>query len=446
MSSIWEKGAVLPSFPSVGEDRQTEVLIIGGGMTGLLCGYFLEKQGRDYMILEQGRIAEGTTKNTTAKLTWQHGLIYDRLRRTMGRDTAAAYLAAGSKALNAFEHIIAEQNIDCDYEKADSYVYSTAVNEIPALLQEAETITALGGKGDFVEHVEIPLKVSGAVRVKNQASFHPLRFLEGLVPEMNIFERSFVKDIKKQSGGYAAEVTGESGETHRISAGQVIAATHFPMINRYGLYFLKLYQSRSYAAALSSTGLSLKGMYIGTQKNSLSFRGWRDHVILGGCGGRTGCGCAGADGLKKEAERLFPGGKLECCWAAQDCMSLDGMPYIGQYSPGTPGLMVAGGYSKWGMTGSMTAAMVLTGELDPELAAIFRPDRSMLKPQLFVNGYEAVKNLVTPAGPRCTHMRCALKRNEEEHSWDCSCHGSRFDEEGRILNNPAKRQLKVGEK
>lgn len=143
--------------------------------------------------------------------------------------------------------------------------------------------------------------------------------------------------------------------------------------------------------------------------------------------------------------RNIPGAKEVCRWATQDCMTLDGVPYIGQYSKRTPNLYVATGFNKWGITSSMVASMVLCdlvqGRENP-YADIFSPSRTMLRPQLFINGFEAAVNLLTPTKPRCPHMGCALKWHPQEHSWDCPCHGSRFADDGKLLDNPATGDLK----
>lgn len=441
MASIWEKDVTLPRFPALRKDARTDVLVVGGGMTGLLCGFFLQEQGRDYLVLEKDRIAGGVTKNTTAKLTWQHGLIYTRLRRTFGTDGAAAYLAAGTQALDAFDRIIAG-GVDCDYEKKNNFVYSLRAGEKSDLIEEAETIRSLGGRAVYTEQAEIPLQISGAVRTFDQASFHPLKFLAALTGGLNICENTAVTDVEKAADGYLVQVESAGGRHFTVRAGQIIIATHFPLLKLWGMYFVKLYQQRSYALALRGNGMpKLEGMYIGTEAGSLSFRGWRDVLILGGFGGRTGRSGQGCEELRRQASKLFPACHVETVWAAQDCMSLDGVPYIGPYSDHLPGVFVASGYNKWGMTGSMMAALALTGQMDREISKVFRPDRSMLRKQFFINGFEAAKNLLTPTAPRCTHMGCALKWNRQEHSWDCPCHGSRFGREGAVINEPAQRSV-----
>ena len=213
-----------------------------------------------------------------------------------------------------------------------------------------------------------------------------------------------------------------------MKAKKIIIATHFPFINKHGCYFLKMYQHRSYVLALENAQ-DTGGMYIDAAQKGLSFRNSGDLLLLGGGSHRTG---------KK-------GGNWQELWATQDCMTLDGVPYIGPYSAGTQDLFVATGFNKWGMTSSMAAAMLLCdmvqGKQNP-FAEVFSPSRSILRPQLAINGLEAAVNLLTPAKKRCPHLGCALKWNPYERTWDCPCHGSRFTKNGRLIDNPATGNLK----
>jgi len=224
-----------------------------------------------------------------------------------------------------------------------------------------------------------------------------------------------------------------------ISAGKIIIATHFPLLNKHGGYFLKLYQHRSYVLALKNAP-QMDGMYVDEANDGLSFRTYGDLLLLGGGGHRTGKRGGNWRELEAFAAKHYPKAQIAAKWAAQDCMSLDGVPYIGQYAKTTPNLYVATGFNKWGMTSSMTAAMILSdlvqGKESPH-AHIFAPDRTSLRPQLAANIAESTLNLLTPTVPRCPHMGCALKYNPAEHSWDCPCHGSRFSEKGELLDNPA---------
>jgi hypothetical protein len=181
-------------------------------------------------------------------------------------------------------------------------------------------------------------------------------------------------------------------------------------------------------------------MYLDGGETGLSFRNYGKYLLIGGGGHRTGKSGGGWEPLEQCRKQYFPQSREVCRWAAQDCMTLDGVPYIGQYAKNTPDLFVATGFNKWGMTSSMAAAMILRdlvqGKENP-WSTVFDPSRSILHPQLAVNALESTLNLITPTVPRCPHMGCALKYNPEEHSWDCPCHGSRFDCDGKLLDNPA---------
>lgn len=446
--SIWKTGITMPTFESLSEDLTVGTLIIGGGLAGLSCGRFLKEQGEDYALVEKEKIAGGMTEKTTAKITAGHGLIYSRLIKEQGVSRAAAYLAANLAALDLLKQDAAR--IDCDFETCDNYIYALDPADKRILLAETEAINTLGGQAEYTEEVKIPLKCAGAVRMGAQAQFHPLKYAAAIAEGQRIFERSTAEELDFENGAYAVQVQGAGGKKYRIRAKKVIVCTHFPYLNRKGLYFMKLYQQRSYVLSLKGDYLpALDGMYMGNHTGDLSFRtakgsDGKPRILIGGCGGRTGKRCGGFAELKEDAALLFPGAQTEDFWWAQDCMSLDGIPYIGAYGRGGGNLLVASGFNKWGMTGSVAASMILTGRLTGALADVFQPvrkGRSMFCGQLFFNIFESGKNLLCPAPKRCTHMGCALKWNEEARTWDCGCHGSVFDEKGKILSNPAGKNL-----
>lgn len=429
MQSIW-KTVTIPAFPRLAGDTKTDVLIIGGGMAGLLCAHFLQEAGVSCTVAEAGRIAGGITAGTTAKVTSQHGLTYRKLAKRFGIHAAGQYLAANEAAVADFRALC--RKIDCDWENQDSFVYSRTD---PAILEkELETLQALGFPAAFAKTLPLPFATAGAVRFPNQGQFHPLKFLAGLSENLTVYENTPVRELVP--GGAVTE-------QGKIQAEKIIAATHFPFLNKHGSYFLKLYQQRSYVLALDAEP-GIHGMYLDAQKNGLSFRQYGKNLLLGGGGHRTGCPGGGWEALEAQAGALYPCARILVRWAAQDCMSLDGVPYIGRYSKNTPDLFVATGFNKWGMTGSMVAAQLLTdlvqGKENPN-AELFSPSRSMLHGQLGVNALEAAKSMLTPTKPRCPHLGCALKWNAQEHSWDCPCHGSRFAENGQCLDNPATGDL-----
>jgi len=424
--SVWTDNVNLPEFDSLSTDAKTDVLIVGGGLCGIMCAYYLEQAGVDYILVEGNEIASGITKNTTAKITSQHGLIYSKLLKGGGKEKAQMYLEANQKALEEYERLC--HNIDCDFEKKDAYTYS--MNDRAKIEEEVSAVNSLGFNADFVQITQLPFEIKGAIRFKNQAQFNPLKFIAKIAEGLKIYKDTFVRELTP------TEVITNKG---RIRAKKIIAATHFPFLNKHGSYFVKLYQHRSYVSAFDIAP-NLNGMYVDEDKKGLSFRNYKNLLLVGGSGHRTGKQSGAWEDLSNFAREYYPDARQQYRWAAQDCMSLDGVPYIGQYSKNTPEMYVASGFNKWGITSSVVAAMILSDmvqEKKNDFAEVFSPQRSMLKPQLVANGVEATLNILTPTAKRCPHLGCALKWNKAEHTWDCPCHGSRFESDGTLIDNPS---------
>ncbi len=429
--SLWTETAEIKSDFTHKQPIKTDVLIVGGGITGVLCAHRLRKMGLSCIVSEADSICNGTTKNTTAKITSQHGLVYHKLIHTFGAEKARMYYDANEKAIDEYRKMCSD--IDCDFEEKDSYIYSR--NNRNALESEAAAVEKLGIKADLTDNLPLPITTVGAVRFGHQAQFHPLKFINAVARNIDIIENTKV-----------IEICGNVARTNRghISAEHIIIATHFPFINKHGSYFMKLYQSRSYVIALENAD-DYDGMYADEDEKGFSFRNYNNYLLLGGGGHRTGKDGCGWDKLREFAVKNYPRAKEVSHWAAQDCMSLDSIPYIGKYSKRTGNLYVASGFNKWGMTSAMIASMVLsdmiTGRKN-EYEELFSPSRSMLHPQLALNLAESAKNLLTPTAKRCPHLGCALKWNKNEHSLDCPCHGSRFDKDGKLIDNPATGNMK----
>ncbi|MGM9594564.1 MAG: FAD-dependent oxidoreductase [Candidatus Onthomonas sp.] len=432
MESIWWKHTSLPTFPALEGDVKTDVLVIGGGITGLLCAWSLTQAGVDCLLAEADTLCSGVTGNTTAKITAQHRLVYHKLLDRFGPERTKLILSANLEAVERYRSLCRE--IDCDFVSKPSYVYT--LTDRQSIDDELRALYRLGYEASFVPELLLPFPTAGAVRFSNQAQFHPLKFLSRLAQGLRIYEHT---PVLRLEGMEAVTPRG------RIRAEQIIVATHFPFLNRHGAYFLKLYQHRSYVLALENAP-DLGGMYVDDDSKGLSFRNADGLLLLGGGSHRTGGQGGNWDVLSTFAHLHYPTAREVCRWAAQDCMSLDEIPYIGRYGRHTPRLYVASGFNKWGMTSAMAAAELLTDLVlgrENEYAAAFRPHRSALRPQLAVNAFEATANLLSFSTKRCPHMGCALRWNKAEHTWDCPCHGSRFDEGGRLINNPAMRDTKL---
>jgi len=426
MNSIWSKSAARVPFDALSGVKSTDVLIIGGGIAGILCAYQLKKAGVDCILVEADEICGGITQNTTAKITLGHGLIYDKMLHRFGEEKAKLYVDAQNNAIDEYAKLC--KNIDCDFETKDSYVYS--LNNRKKIEKEVDALNTLGIRASFSEARALPFSVAGAVRVKGQAQFHPLKFLYEISKDLPIYEHTKVINLIPHKA-----VTNHGVITFL----KLIVATHFPIYNKHGSYFLKLYQHRSYVIALKGAP-RMGGMYVDECDTGLSFRNYSDLLLLGGGGHRTGKKGGCWQELEEFAKKHYPNAKITAKWATQDCMTLDDIPYIGQYSKNTPDTFVATGFNKWGMTNAMVASKILCDLVrgkENSYAEVFDPSRSILCPQLAINAFESTVGLLTPTVPRCPHLGCALKYNSAEHTWDCPCHGSRFDEFGNLINNPA---------
>lgn len=430
MDSIWSEVSKNDGFPQLRGNLRTDVVIVGGGLAGVLCLKELTDRGVDCVLLEAKSIGSGITKNTTAKITFQHGLIYDKLIKNVGLEKAKQYLTANKNALEKFKKMAEE--FPCDFEEKDAFVYS-ATDRLK-IENEIKAYEKLGISAEFVSSIPLPVECIGAVKVKNQAQFNPLEFLFSVAKGLRIYENTKVLE-------FMPEKVVCSGGT--VTAKRIIVATHFPIINKHGGYSLKLYQDRSYVIAVKN-GPDVKGMYLEDQGNSFSFRNYKNYLLIGSGSHRTGKKSVGYKTSEDFCKKNFPDARIEYRFATQDCMSLDGIPYIGEYSKGSENLYVATGFNKWGMTSSMVCADILsdiiTGVKNP-YTDVFSPSRSSLHLKLFENIFHSVVGLITPTAPRCPHMGCALKYNKEEHSWDCPCHGSRFTQKGELIDTPATDDL-----
>lgn len=459
MQSLWSKTAALSSKEELTGaspliyDRQVQNVVIGAGMAGILTAYFLQKSGKEVIVLEAGRIAGGQTKNTTAKITSQHGLIYYDMIKKAGKERAKGYAMANETAIRAYKEIIQKEGISCGFEMLPSFLYSLEEAGKELLQREVQAAIALGLKAYVTERnkqLELPFPVTAQICFEQQAQFHPLEFIEGLSVGLAVYENTNVLSVKGH------KVVTDKGT---IIAENIIFATHYPFINVPGFYFLRQHQERSYVLALQGEGVPVKlaGMYYGIDKGGLSFRSAEGMLLLGGGSHRTGKSVKkpqlpeGYGYLREMTQKYYPKAKEITCWAAQDCMPHDRIPFIGKYSVMRPYWYVATGFQKWGMTSSMISAMIISdsicGRINP-YEKIYTPQRILVRAgikNLFVDLGESMagltKGFLGKKEKRCRHMGCHLVWNEEEKSWDCPCHGSRFDKDGVLIDNPAQRNL-----
>lgn len=469
--------AALPAYPRLDEKLLADVAVIGGGMAGILTAFALREQGLRVVLLEEDRLAGGVTSRTTARISAQHGMFCERLVRDFGEHLAKQYVMAQLHAVRQYRELIESRGIDCGFTEQTSYLY-TAPNG-PDLAREHACAVLLGAPARLAAIDGLPFPVREALCFTGQAQFLPGAFLAALLPGLTICEHSPVRDIR----GHTVRCDGGS-----VEAAHIVVATRYPMLERWGGYHLKLRQETSYLLALEGAP-RLDGWYLDADARGWSLQQRGERLILSG--GAHRCGENRGDSyerLRAQARLWFPEAREAAAWSTQDCVTLDGVPYIGRYAAGTPYLHVAAGFGRWGMTNSMVAATLLTSELlgrHYPYAKVFSPTRffpsasieAMMEGALYAARgkkrrlYTAAERAADGIAPGhggivrhhgkqygvyrhtdgqlyavsavCPHRGCALEWNDDEKTWDCPCHGSRFDYTGRRLFHPAKAALKT---
>lgn len=471
MKSVWQQSCEIGKRESLDRDIKCDVLVVGAGIAGILTAYLLKKQGIDVVVIEAKEIGSGNTSGTTAKITSQHDLIYDTLISELGEKKAKQYADANQLAIKKYKEIIEEKNIECDFEEKPAYLYT--LGDVEALYLEGKAAAKLGIECEFVKEIDLPFEINLALKFNNQAQFNPLKFIKRLAEELIIYEHTTALEVKEDL------VLTNRG---KIKANSIVIATHFPIINVPGYYFARMHQERSYIIALENTQ-DIDGMYIDIGDNGYSFRNYENLLLLVGGNHRTGKKEESSyEILRGIGRKLFPKSKEKYCWSAQDCMTLDKIPYIGKYSSEESNIYVTTGFNKWGMTSSMVSAMILADMImvkENDFKEVFSPKRldiSMSISDFLENGVEVTKGLLGEVAhipkehiesiekghggiveynnekvgiyknkegkifvvtTKCPHLGCELQWNSDELSWDCPCHGSRFDYRGKWLDSPA---------
>lgn len=491
MESYWVQTTTRPSFSKLENNLNIDVCIIGAGITGIMTAYMLLKSGLKICLIDKGEICSGVTENTTAKITSQHNLIYKYLEDTFGEEFARKYLRSNEEAIDVIEKIVKKEHIDCEFTRTDNYIYTCQEQYIQRMKDEVDTIRRLGLEVELVDKINLPFEIKLGIKAPNQAKFHPLKYLYKIVEilkqnNVEIYTNSRVQDIEKNGDMYNVKT-----DENIINAKYVVMATHYPIKNFPGLYFLKMYQDRSYEIAIEPHCKITDGMYISAETPVASFRPINDNLlIIGGQDHKTGDNAKDLDlcykSLETYAKEIYPSMKVKYRWSTQDCVSLDKVAYIGKFSNTMPNLYIATGYKKWGMTISHVAAKIITDEIlgiENEYNMIYRATRmaplrnhkefgNMLKQTVYSLGinklkrpkykfedlkrncggvveyngeklgvYKDDKGKIYVVKPYCKHLGCELSWNNLEKTWDCPCHGSRYDYTGKLLTEPATEDL-----
>jgi glycine/D-amino acid oxidase-like deaminating enzyme/nitrite reductase/ring-hydroxylating ferredoxin subunit len=486
--SYWIATTPESSYPPISGDTHVDVAILGGGIVGITTAYLLKEAGvPSVAVIEADRIITGVTGHTTAKVTSQHGLIYDRLISKFGKQQAQQYAESNQAAIEKIASIVSSKGIDCDFVRKPAYVYASSEESVGDIRNEVDAAQNLGIPASFKADLPLPFKTYGAVCFGNQAQFHPRKYLCALAREIDgdgchIFEKTRALKIE---GGGPVTITTDKGT---IKAHKVIQATHFPIHDKPGMLFQRLYQSRSYVLGVRIEEPFPQGMFISAEKPVRSLRsqsaGEDELILVSGEGHRTGEGneIDHYRNLEKWIRSVYSVNSIDYHWSTQDVITVDHVPYIGRLTSDNKNLFIATGFRKWGMTTGTVAAMILTdmilGRANP-WEEVYNPSR--FKPlesakTFFSQVAEATKGLVgdrivpvhekasqilpgegaivkiegekvaayrNDAGvlhkldPSCRHMGCIVSWNNAENTWDCPCHGSRYNATGEVIKNPA---------
>lgn len=401
MNSLWlTENKNNSKFESLSKNINTDVCIIGAGIFGMTCGYYLSKAGLNVSIIEKNEIGHKTTGHTTAKITSQHGLFYTYLVETYGEGFAKDYLSANQEAIENIKNIIDDEKINCDFERQSNFVYTTNPNEVAQIKKEVDVLNALGFPANFVTKTGLPFDVAGAVQFKNQAQFNPIKYLNGLTKCISknngeIFTNTTVTDVKKIGDNFYIFTP-----NNVITSKYVILASHYPFVNFPGIYFFKMYQASSYVIGVDVKKTINNGMYITASDPTFSFRtanyNGKKILLLGGCGHKTGTPAHYEDTygtLENYAKQLYPNCEILFRWDTRDCITLDKIPYIGRFSNVMDNIYVGTGFNKWGMTTSNVAANIVCDMIwgkENKYAYVF--DSTRVHP---IKNRIEVKNMIT---------------------------------------------------
>lgn len=528
-------------YKKLEENIKTDICIIGGGLTGVATAYNLSKYKIKTVLIDKGKIGMQTSGNSTAKITSQHGLIYKYLIDSKGRDFARKYYEANEEAIKNIKNIIDSENIDCEFEYQPSYVFTQKIQDVEKIKDEVEAVNSFGGNAKLVEAHDIPinkivgeefvekgnekLKISGdniekenlnlerdiikermkqilpikamtGIKFENQAQYNPYKFITALTKichdsGVQIYENTKAIDVDTEDNDEYYVVTLDNG--CKIKTKYLVVATKYPIFNIPGFYFMKMYQSTSYAIAMQTKQRLFEGMYINSEEPTISLRtakyGDEYLLIVVGFDHKTGAEIDLSNSykyLEEIAKNLYPDGKIKYRWNTEDCITLDKIPYIGEYSKMWENAFVATGFNKWGVTTSNIAARIITDKIlgeKNEYAEIFKSTRlepvknikevtNMVKesvnslvfkkleiPQeeanqiqegegkiVEVNGqkigiYKDKNGQIYKINPVCKHLGCELSWNNLDKTWDCPCHGSRYDYMGNLIYGPSVKDL-----
>ncbi len=456
--------------PQLEKDIKTDVLIVGGGITGLSVLYHLQKSGISSTLVERNTCGNGVTSKSTAKITFLQDNTIMNISNFTTEEKARAYIASQVHATEHLADIIRDELIDCDLKRVDSYLFTNTDKGLSKLSELCELLRTCGVEVDECDSIPANVPVHSALAVHDTYVFHPLKFTNALVKMFSkaIYEHTKVDNIAEENGSYIATANG-----HRIKCKYLVLATHYPYFLCPFLFPLKSHVEVSYLGA-SHVDTFKPFSAINIDKPTISMRyhsDGKDDYLIYLQGSHTSCNVGS---IHENFETLANIRDFDYLWSNNDIVSADYMPYIGRLEKNKPNFLIATGYNTWGMTNGALAGEIIkdaiTGFANP-YAELFDPCRALnlskilrfpidisssAKAYIVSNANnennsrveytkiagrdvaiytdeDGVEHIVKN---RCPHMKCGLVLNETEKTWDCLCHGSRFTLDGHVLEGP----------
>lgn len=486
--SIWFKNLKEKELPKLNENKKVDVLIIGGGMTGITTAYHLKDSGFKVCVLEKEKVGHGVTARSTAKITFMQELIYEKMLKIFSYKTVSLYLKSQIEAMNIIEKTIKENRIKCDYEKVDSYVFTNQEKEIPKIKKEKDFLETAGLK--IYEYKKVPFNLNSkyAIKAENTAVFNPVKYLSQLKEicidyGVEIYENTTVLGVEKIRDKYVCFTN-----KNKIIADKVVIACHYPFFTFPFVMPVKGYLERSYICALE-TKKPLKISAITPNSEIKSLRYYQNKYLIYLTGSHDLCNKSNVEKnfnyLFKEAKQLET--DIKYYWSNVDIITSDYLPYIGRINQNHPNMFIGTGYNTWGMTNGTIAGKIISDlilDRKNRYTEIFNPKRSFNLLKLIhipINIYSSTKSYIETkifknrsfysnnvvfkkedgkniaiytdengvehkVYNRCPHLTCSLIFNEKEKTWDCPCHSSRFDIDGKCIKGPSRYDISYKKK
>lgn len=408
----------------------TDVLIIGGGVAGILCGYELKERKIENIIVEKDVIGQKSTVNSTAFVTFQNEILYQDIVNKFGFKKAKEYITINQKAINKYKELA--KKYDFDFKETYNVIYTNKDKNV--IIKEKEVLNRLGVYCELIDTLPINLPILIGLKVNNQGLLHPLKLINELSKELTIYENSEVIKVKKNKAYLKNGVT--------ITFNKVIIATHFPFINKVGSYYMKMHQRRSYVVSFKHN--DFEGSYTNIDNNGYYFRTYNNHLIIGGNDRDNKEKCENY--FYMQIKEVFKDITITNKWSNQDCITLDYIPYIGKYDVFHDNYYVITGFNMWGFTWAMAGAIIIADMIENnKVYMLTNPQRNILHKQLFLNLTTYLKNILSLKTPKCPHLKSKLNYNILERTYECPCHGSRFKENGVLLDGPATKDIEIDE-